>query len=213
LVGRAKSSFVTLCKSSDDVVCVGPCPYNVVKAYYDLCPDKDGTEAAASLPNIKEPIFMRAKQLQGISSSHRFLLSPMGEHTTRLIPGRINSRLPIDLQVEGITPNSGRKGFVTNALDSGCAQALVAQASKHKDPRMLERYHSSSKSSLLSPALAIGDGMSTNLERSGSKKRHRIISSDDEEEQGDAENHHKSSFCNHESTSTATVVKNYYFNL
>jgi len=48
-----------------------------------------------------------------------------------------------------MTGHSGRKSFVTNALDEGCLQAVVAQASKHKDQRMLVRYHEPSKISLL----------------------------------------------------------------
>ena len=94
MVGRAKSSFVTLGKSNNNVVCVGPCPYGIVKVYYDFCPDKGGAEAvAASFPRVKEPIFMRAKKIQGISSNHRFFK----EQTTRLIPDRINLRLPDNL--------------------------------------------------------------------------------------------------------------------
>jgi hypothetical protein len=203
LTGRAKGSFLALCKSNNDAACIGPCPYAAVKCYYDLCPDNTGAEAAY----VKDPIFMRAKQQQGVFSSHRFLLSPMGEHTIRNIPARVNLRLPEELQVEGITGHSGRKSFVTNALDEGCSQAVVAQASKHKDPRMLERYHAPSKTSLLTPALAIGEGLIVD-EDSSSRKRQRF---DDEEKEESKRS--DSVNISERVNSQTTIVKNYYINL
>jgi len=84
----------------------GPCPYGIVKVYYDLCPDKVELRRRLQFPALKNLlIFMRAKQIQGMSSNHRFFK----EQTTRLIPDRINLRLPDNLQVEGITPDSRRK--------------------------------------------------------------------------------------------------------
>jgi len=101
-------------------------------------------------------------------------------------------------------------------LGTGCAQALVAQVSKHRDPRMLERYHSSSKISLLSSSRLEMECQRAWKKQQSKSKRQRIITSDEEEQkQGDVlTSHHKHSYSNHKSTSSSvTVVKNNYFNL
>jgi hypothetical protein len=72
----------------------------------------------------------------------------MREHNARNISGIVNLRLPDDLQFVGLSGSrSGHKLFLTNALDGGIFQAIIAQTSKHKDCRVLERYHSASNSS------------------------------------------------------------------
>ena len=53
--------------------------------------------------------------------------------------------------------HSGRKSFVTNAIDIDVSDTLVAQASKHKDPHMQATYHMTSLASNLAPALNIGE--------------------------------------------------------
>jgi len=72
---------------------------------------------------------------------------------------------------------------------------------------MLERYHAPSKTSLLTPALAIGEGLIVD-EDSSSRKRQRF---DDEEKEESKRS--DSVNISERVNSQTTIVKNYYINL
>ena len=103
----------------------------------------------------------------------------------------------------------------------------MAQGSKHKDVRMLQRYHKESVSSLLAPRLAIGNASSGVLNIhdgddfvATKRKRQRIILSDSDSD-GDKDvietfGVNKSGDVNINATSSSSRshkgVNNYYFN-
>ena len=69
--------------------------------------------------------------------------------------GKCNLRIPSELQVENPTGHSGGKTFCSVAVNNNVSALVVAQATKHKDPKTLMGYVSVSDNSLMEASLAI----------------------------------------------------------
>ena len=63
--------------------------------------------------------------------------------------GKCNLHIPSELQVENPTGHSGRKTFCSVAVNNNVSALVVAQATKHKDPKILMEYVSLSDNSLM----------------------------------------------------------------
>ena len=61
----------------------------------------------------------------------------------------------LELQVENPTGHSGRKTFCSVAVNNNVSALVVAQATKHKDPKTLMGYVSVSDNSLMEASLSI----------------------------------------------------------
>jgi hypothetical protein len=210
---------------------VGSCPYSFIKDYYDICPDNTGVSKSLAVSQglAKEDVmFMRAKTTQGLD--RRFLETPLGINSLRDIPKRVNDKLPEGMKVIKATGHSGRRTFVTAAIDAGVSDSIVSQSSKHKDMRMLQTYHKPSVKSLLSSGLAIGGSVLSGEKDEGNeshvstKKRQRIICSDSDEDESESRCVSLKKSQNkigqeHVPTSSSSsscvggIVKNYYINM
>ena len=61
----------------------------------------------------------------------------------------------LELQVENPTGHSGRKTFYSVVVNNNVSALVVAQATKHKDPKTLMGYVSVSDNSLMEASLSI----------------------------------------------------------
>ena len=71
----------------------------------------------------------------------------------------MNNLLPEELRVEKATGNSGRTTFVTTSFEEGCDATTIAKVTHHMDPKSLNSYKHDTISTLLIPALAIGNAV------------------------------------------------------
>lgn len=85
--------------------------------------------------------------------------------TQRLCNASINRRLPGEFQSEKVTGHSGRHSFTSGGINAGVSDIVMGAATKHKSMESLKRYHHSSESSKVVPALKIA----------GSAKRRRLV--------------------------------------
>ena len=66
-----------------------------------------------------------------------------------------NVRFPMHLRVSNATGHGTRHVFCTHAVNNNVSTAVVAQASKHRDPTTLVSYVATCDKSLMEAALAI----------------------------------------------------------
>ena len=109
--------------------------------------------AARNLP-VSEPLRLW-RALTTNRSNRVFTSRPLGENSMREQIGKCNLRIPLDLQVENPTGHSGRKTFCSVSVNNNVSALVVAQATKHKDPKTLMGYVSVSDNSLMEASLAI----------------------------------------------------------
>ena len=77
----------------------------------------------------------------------------------------MNARLEGGMQSKNVKGHSGRRSFITNGLDAGVPPEIIAQSTKHKDPKTLMAYAEKSDSILGSAGLQLNKKLkSTNLE-------------------------------------------------
>lgn len=133
------------------------CPFGIVDTYLSLIPDPDGR-----LSPTNEPLrFLRAKTTRG---EIKFTRGPLGERSIAEINPFFNKLLPEELQLERCSKHSTRHTAASIAVNEGLDPILVAQMTKHKDPKMLKQYTKASTEIKLKPAQAIGSAVS-NIKR------------------------------------------------
>ena len=84
-----------------------------------------------------------------------FIKSPLGENSMRVQLAKCNARLSSSLQIENPTGHSARKTFCSVSVNNNVNALVVAQATKHKDPRTLMGYVNPTDNSLMEASLAI----------------------------------------------------------
>ena len=57
----------------------------------------------------------------------------------RCLPN-LNARLGVEDQASNVKGHSGRRSFITNSLEAGIAPEIIAESTKHKDPKTLMAY-------------------------------------------------------------------------
>eukprot|EP01034_Spumella_vulgaris_P030509 gene30509-37740_t len=69
-----------------------------------------------------------------------FIRANLGIGKLREIMQRINQKLPESMQMDNIRGHTGRRTFVSTAINAGVDSQVVAQASHHKDVNSLKKY-------------------------------------------------------------------------
>jgi len=101
LDNRRRANFLKDCVNDSAKKCLFPCPYDCVRIYYDMCPDKSGSMRILEIENgvSKDHLsFMRAKTTQGFE--RHFTEGCLGVNSLRNIVKRVNRKLPEDLMVD-----------------------------------------------------------------------------------------------------------------
>ena len=111
-------------------------------------------ENAAPNLVVSEPLRLW-RALTTNRSNRVFTSRPLGENSMREQICKCNLRIPLEPQLENPTGHSGRKTFCSVAVNDNVSALVVAQATKHKDPKTLMGYVSVSDNSLMEASLSI----------------------------------------------------------
>ncbi len=176
--------------------CYCSCPFQCILDYTMRIPDPFGiANETLRLIHPSEPKlkFMRARTTMG---DRRFISSNLGINKLREILPRINDKLPQQLQCPNIRGHSGRRTFVTTAVNNGVDSQIIAKASHHKDVNSISKYIDPDVKSIASVSLtcakaaAVCGGSSSSNNTTPLKKKRSFEEDDEyEKENFDPEGH------------------------
>ncbi len=83
----------------------------------------------------------------------------LGINEVRKCLPNLNARLDSEMQAKNVKGHSGRRSFITNGLNSGVPPEIIAQSTKHKDPKTLMAYAEKSDAILGSAGVQLGKKM------------------------------------------------------
>ena len=154
---RLNVKFATLCAADPWVPCIVPCPFHIFDEYLCTLPDPYGLEWISLGPHPAGEVTGRPRAFRALTTrgiNRYFTRQPLGVNSMRSCLPTVNSRLPDSLKLLHPIGHSGRKTFVSVAINEKVAPEIVCLASKHKDAKTLVGYIAPSPLSLMSASLA-----------------------------------------------------------
>jgi hypothetical protein len=149
------AQFAQLCKSNTKHPCPDICPYQVVMDYQNAKPTSLDPSSKGKLVAPGEMSFGRSLSARG--EPRTLTTYKLGIREMRKCVVRVNERLPEEHQLTKPTGHSGRTTLVTVAVNEGGVDpTMVAQASKHRDPKTCMGYIRPDEGTLMAAALGVG---------------------------------------------------------
>lgn len=86
----------------------------------------------------------------------------LGINEVRKCLPNLNARLGVEDQANNVKGHSGRRSFITNGLEAGIPPEIIAQSTKHKDPKTLMAYAEKSDTVLGAAGLLLSKQLNRN---------------------------------------------------
>jgi hypothetical protein len=149
------AAFAKQCKGAPKTRCPDLCPYQIVMDYQEAKPTALVASSKGAVVALGEMAFGRMVAARG--EERNLTTYKLGIKEMRKCINRVNARLPEESKIARPTGHSGRTTLVTVAVNEGGVDpTLVAQASKHRDPKTCMGYIRPDEGTLMAAALGVG---------------------------------------------------------
>ncbi|KAJ1393854.1 hypothetical protein B484DRAFT_408063 [Ochromonadaceae sp. CCMP2298] len=149
------AAFAKQCKGAPKTRCPDLCPYQIVMDYQAAKPTALVASSKGAVVALGEMAFGRAVAARG--EVRNLTTYKLGMKEMRKCVNRVDARLPEDNHIARPTGHSGRTTLVTVAVNEGGVDpTLVAQASKHRDPKTCMSYIRPDETTLVAAAIGVG---------------------------------------------------------
>ncbi|KAJ1394749.1 hypothetical protein B484DRAFT_407796 [Ochromonadaceae sp. CCMP2298] len=149
------ANFVQRCKSNTKHPCLDVCPYQVVINYQTAKPTS--LDASSKGKHVAPGEIFYGRMLSARGKTRSLTTYKLGIKEMRKCVVRVNERLSEEHQLAKPTGHAGRATLVTVAVNEGGVDpTLVAQASKHRNPKTCMGYIRPDEGTLMAAAIGVG---------------------------------------------------------